>query len=151
MYKCRGEVLQRFQHQWNIMKKRGIYIFKGGSASVSSVPNFQGTYIQLLIHIYSAPSIGSTCPRTNGSSGNEWGGGYVKNAHLLLTMPIPWSKTVVRVGEGALNVYILSRKNLKGIGLMWKVGDMILCQKHQRSMSKMQIYYLPCLSPGPKL
>ena len=122
---------------WLVLpQKRGIYIFKGGSASVPSVPKFQGTYIRLLIDIYNAPSVGSACPRTDGSGGNEWGGGYVKNAHLLLTMPIPWSKTVVRVGECALDVYISSKKNSKGIGLIWKVGDTILCQNTRGACQK---------------
>jgi len=58
-------------------------------------------------------------------------GGYVKSANLLSTMSIPWSKIIVRVGEGALGVYISNIKDLKGIGAMWNVGDMDLCRKQQ--------------------
>ena len=57
-------------------------------------------------------------------------GGDVKKAKLLPTIPIPHSKIVLRVGEGALDVCISNTKDPKGIGPLWKVGDMNLCRKH---------------------
>ena len=52
-------------------------------------------------------------------------GGNVKNVNLLPTMSIPSSKIVMRVGEGVLDVYILNKKDPKGIGTVWKDGDVI--------------------------
>src|ERR1700688_1545065 len=46
-------------------------------------------------------------------------------------MPIPYSKIVVRVGESALDVCILNRKDPKRLGALWKEGDGIWCLKHQ--------------------
>ena len=57
--------------------------------------------------------------------------GYVKNVNLLSTILIPLSKIVVRVGEGVFNVYLSKRRDLEGIGGLWKAGDAIWCLKHQ--------------------
>jgi len=61
---------------------------------------------------------------------------HVKNANLLLTMPIPWSEIVIRVGLYVLDVYLSTVEDSKGIGPMWKVGDTISCRKHQQIIQK---------------
>ena len=55
-----------------------------------------------------------------------------KNANLLLTILNPWSKIIARVGEGVFDAYMLHRTEPKGIGAVWKDGDMISYLKHQR-------------------
>jgi len=60
------------------------------------------------MYIYTAPSVGSVHPGTEGSRGNELRKGYVKKFEIL-----------VRVGEGVLNVYPSTGKDPKGIGSVW--------------------------------
>jgi hypothetical protein len=88
-------------------------------------------YNCLYIYIVLETSVARTSgPVEQSEKRGDWG--YVKNAKLLPTIPIPYSKIVVRVGEGALDVFRLNRKDPKRIRALWKVGDMVSCQKHHR-------------------
>ena len=38
----------------------------------------------------------------------------------------------MRVRNSVLDVYLLTRKDPKAIGVVWKVGDTISCRKHHK-------------------
>ena len=57
-------------------------------------------------------------------NGLEMEGTYVKKENLLSTKPIPLSKIILRVRNNVLDIYLLTRKNPKGIRAVCKVRDL---------------------------
>ena len=66
----------RYSEGCNISRTTWKYTStKRSSASVPNVPHYQGSYILLLIHVYSTSSVSSTQLMTTISGVNEWGEG----------------------------------------------------------------------------
>ena len=74
------------------------------STSVSTIPHCQGTCIKLLIHIYSAPSIGSACHRTDRTRGNEGGMRCMSKRRIYY---LPCLSLCLKLYWGSERVYIM--------------------------------------------
>ena len=77
---------------------------KRGSTSIPSILHCQGTYIRLLIHIWSAPSVGSIRLRMIISGANEWGRGDMSKMRIYY---LPYLPLYLKLYWGSESVYLM--------------------------------------------
>ena len=159
MYKCCGEVSQRFQHQWNIMEMRickytkrvsiGVpttsHCWKSHRITASTSYAIVMSHFPLDHHILFLDS-----SETHRSIKGLY---YVPNIIRFLPFvlsPLPKSQHPL---PGQLytivNTYIYSAPNVGSSRS--STAESGRNEGGMGGMSKMQIYYLPCLSPHLKL